>query len=778
MGKNTGFKNEKQLLNTINNKTIAEISQEHIKDFLYELYPEIKNDDMIICEEPELYEVKRKGKKFNINPKQDLIITVQENSKYISVKEGNGNSVHQEPLEQFIEFLVDELRAPSNVVESLKKYHWGDGTLTGNGKKENRLKNKALKNEYEKEINIVQNFYDKNKYKIAKRAMITGAYHDNQSYVDYIYHGTIEEGVWCSADQALNIICNPENIRKPISVGLLTFQNQNRNTTLNKNKENARKSIQFKWSGMESVLRKRMPIRKRIKYSTKQVVKGNNSHGFRNVKQIINLLDGNEIQQIKQDTLKKFVTYVFPKAKGSAIISCEAVNNKEKGNMKITVGDKSYKILVKIGSNNSIHQEEYETFYEFLKMEFDTSKELIRDLKKIQWADGTLDGSAPTDKWLKGNEIKENYLEEIKRLQNYLEDEKIARGILNRCLIYGMDNTSEALDYIYFGSPNEAYWAKATDVVQYEIDRLKIYEDSSLLGIGAMSLQTWGRTIKKNGKDQREAIQMKAKKLQDTVKYLAKQRANQSFYVLADESEKNFVKNANLKDNLELQQQLGVNKNVYAVQVTSKQSSIIHHKKIKTKSDAYFISLDGMIDDSILLEQDYILLEEDIEGINHDKLPYSGVSIKREGSNSYTFLKISRSSFEKLFGLEDDYFIASMFYITEKDLSKNIKIIEDNESSLNRISKTFGIDVDAANIDDFKYLKEKAMDEIKVKIDLNKDIYDSVFFGTGLFKEPYCATYLYQDSLIHKKDLENINYYLSTGSGRSKGRYTLIVKPK
>src|SRR5699024_8288017 len=126
----------------------------------------------------------------------------------------------------------------------------------------------------------VHNFFNENKLPILERVLSTGAYESLNSHVDFIYHGTIESGVWCSLDYALSVNNNPNNTKGPISIGFLTIQNQNRNTTLNPGKENARKQIQFKWSNMEAILEKSMKVRSRLLNPVKVV--GNNSHGFEN----------------------------------------------------------------------------------------------------------------------------------------------------------------------------------------------------------------------------------------------------------------------------------------------------------------------------------------------------------------------------------------------------------------------------------------------------------------------------------------------------------------
>jgi hypothetical protein len=50
-----------------------------------------------------------------------------------------------------------------------------------------------------------------------------------------------------------------------------------------------------------------------------------------------------------------------------------------------------------------------------------------------------------------------------------------------------------------------------------------------------------------------------------------------------------------------------------------------------------------------------------------------------------------------------------------------------------------------------------------------------IFNGEGLYKEPYSAYFFMQDYEIKKLGI--IPYSITTGSGRSKGKYSLVLKP-
>ena len=167
-----------------------------------------------------------------------------ENLYGVSVKKGNGNSVHQERIEEFITFLNSIDYVSKEVANALRRFIWGDGTLDGSGKIENRTKN--LSKDYCTEINIIQKYFSNNAENIIYRVLVSGAYNDK---VDYIYYGEADDGVWCKASDAVKYLSNKCNKRATIHIGNLSFQAWNRATYGGKS-EKKRGQIQLKWGSI------------------------------------------------------------------------------------------------------------------------------------------------------------------------------------------------------------------------------------------------------------------------------------------------------------------------------------------------------------------------------------------------------------------------------------------------------------------------------------------------------------------------------------------------
>ena len=72
-------------------------------------------------------------------------------------------------------------------------------------------------------------------------------------------------------------------------------------------------------------------------------------------------------------------------------------------------------------------------------------------------------------------------------------------------------------------------------------------------------------------------------------------------------------------------------------------------------------------------------------------------------------------------------------------------------------------------------IRNWAQKELKESIQDNIEIYKSLFTGSTWFDEPYVAHYVY----INKKISENklTDFSITTGSGRSKGKFSIEIKP-
>lgn len=221
--------------------------------------------------------------------------------------------------------------------------------------------------------------------------------------------------------------------------------------------------------------------------------------------------------------------------------------------------------------------------------------------------------------------------------------------------------------------------------------------------------------------------------------------------------------------------------NLWMVRVTTKQYSQLSGRKVFTRSDCYLASIPSDITE--LLEINDYLLSEDIldkKRIPYQKIPYSGVSVKMTTSTSFQILKIGPNSFNNLFGSYELGAGASLFCMRDIELDKNLDLISGWNSTIERMTAYFqrftnGNNRFYLNQDICKNIKNYACAEIKRMIEDSKDLQEKIFNGVTLYEEPYTAFYFYHGNEI--EELTTIPFNVTTGSGRSHGDYTIVLKP-
>lgn len=220
---------------------------------------------------------------------------------------------------------------------------------------------------------------------------------------------------------------------------------------------------------------------------------------------------------------------------------------------------------------------------------------------------------------------------------------------------------------------------------------------------------------------------------------------------------------------------------LWMVRVTTKQYSTLSGRKVFTRSDCYLAYIPSDITE-LLKANDYFLSEDILakNRIAYDKIPYSGISVKMTTSIKYQILKTGPNSFNHLFGSYELGAGASLFCTKEIELHKNPDLISGWNSTIERMTTYFkkftnGNKGFYLNLDTCKKIKNYSCSEIKRMIEDSKDLQSKIFNGVTLYKEPYTAFYIYKGNKI--EELTTIPFYVTTGSGRSHGDYSIVLKP-
>lgn len=513
---------------------------------------------------------------------------------------------------------------------------------------------------------------------------------------------------------------------------------------------------------------------------------GDNSHGNQNELNIVNSLNNKKYKELDLN-LKKFVGYICD-CEGIEInletqINSEyETNNKKKQDIYISIMNKTVGVSMKMGGGNSTHQEKCEDFVRYASEELGASQEVCDDLRIFTWCDGTTDGTGDFSERMNIKQYKLRYADGLNRIRKFVEKNK--RKLIDRSLFVGKYNSR--VDYIYHGTPLNGKWIAAKEIIDFQINNPK-QASRALIDIGRMSMQVWNRSLNGNNEHKRGEIQIKYDGLSDDLEYIMHSETKKIGTFEGNQEEFNISKIMNKNKNHKFWKYMNLavdNKDLYVIKVDNMIYSALSKKKVKTKTDAYVIN--ASIDDKFLLEREYTLTEKNCIDIDYQYIDGTGISIKKSDSKSYTYEKLSFNSFVELFKdkLEKPEFIfcGLTLYQEEKKMGLNLTIINKLGLKAEEVieyfkSKTGEVSINVEQGNDVKKIRDYCEKEIRSIISDNEDIREKIFTGKGCFGAPYYIDYIYKNGELNKNIIPE-NYMISNGSGRSKGKYTIIFKPK
>lgn len=225
---NKGVANEIKFANILDKKTVKELPKNY-QEMLYSLFEYLKEDDYIECWKSKFKE------------KADIKVRINNNIKGISIKMGELNSVHQEHINSFSNYLLNIGISPKIITE-LREYIIGImNRITMDAK--NYKKSKPL--EILKIKKSLSDFYTKANLII--RFLFKG--NEKQFYdADAIIHGTPNNFIWATKSEILKYLLEyPEDNSINVKVGPLFIQCRNRNLNDNISSRYAEEYIQVKW---------------------------------------------------------------------------------------------------------------------------------------------------------------------------------------------------------------------------------------------------------------------------------------------------------------------------------------------------------------------------------------------------------------------------------------------------------------------------------------------------------------------------------------------------
>ena len=177
--------------------------------------------------------------------KTDIFIKINNVKKRISIKMGTKNSVHMEPISEFVHFLIENGIPRKNVIEYLK-YQYADGTTNGTGKI--RMSSKEYKLINQKRLDELNMFLNQPNIllKAVNRFVLKG--NNDINYIDALVYGTINDFLFVTKDEIKKIILSKINFYATgVHFGPLFCQPMNRCLNYSKKYDNLRFCVQVKW---------------------------------------------------------------------------------------------------------------------------------------------------------------------------------------------------------------------------------------------------------------------------------------------------------------------------------------------------------------------------------------------------------------------------------------------------------------------------------------------------------------------------------------------------
>lgn len=187
MPTNNGIYKEDEMIFHLNDKKFGEVSN-NLRNLLTALFGTLEEEEVIHATKTEGF----------IKP--DFILECSKGKKYLSMKTGRAETVHQEFIRPFICFLREQ-GISNRTLRTILIYHYGDGTIDGSG--EARIEYNRLRTLLEPEIARANEELNADKdfvWKVMERCLIIGTV-EGAIPIDGIYFGDYRYGVLATTGQ-------------------------------------------------------------------------------------------------------------------------------------------------------------------------------------------------------------------------------------------------------------------------------------------------------------------------------------------------------------------------------------------------------------------------------------------------------------------------------------------------------------------------------------------------------------------------------------------------
>lgn len=209
-----------------------------LQEFIYDIFENVTCNSVVRCNKNVDYE------------KGDICIKIGSKVRYVSIKMGKRNSVHCESIDKFIIYLKS-LNVKKNIINQILKYHYGDGTKDGTGKK--RLCVEQYKKKHHRCIKKANKYLNNEDIikSCVNRFIIQGT-QESSNKIDALIYGNPLDFLWVKVDDIYKYILSKCKYKSSsIHFSCLTYQPMSRVLNFDKKSEYMRNWIQIKWYNLE-----------------------------------------------------------------------------------------------------------------------------------------------------------------------------------------------------------------------------------------------------------------------------------------------------------------------------------------------------------------------------------------------------------------------------------------------------------------------------------------------------------------------------------------------
>lgn len=234
MSINYGTNFEDDFIESINTKKYFNLS-ENMKQVIKTMFPNVKEENQIVAEKCDPY------------GKPDIKVTIGDLSHYVSLKTNTAKHIHSEELSIFIKQLTN-FNISSKTLDTIRKFHYGDGTLDGTGNI--RMTYDELFPTMIKEIkeaNEELNEFNEHVVKLVDKFVFIGN-NESRPSADFIYHGSLKFGVICSRKQVLKHLRRRNyDFMRNLHIGPIQFHPYARYASFKEKHPYKRDIVNFVW---------------------------------------------------------------------------------------------------------------------------------------------------------------------------------------------------------------------------------------------------------------------------------------------------------------------------------------------------------------------------------------------------------------------------------------------------------------------------------------------------------------------------------------------------